>query len=386
MAGVTSSSPILPAYGQSLGFDPGTVGWLIASFGIARFLTNLPAGMLSERVGPFPVVVAALMITATGSVLAAWASSWQELLAARSIQGIGSSIYMTISIALVAQIGSGSERGRRMALYETSLLTGAVIGPLFGGFVAHYVGLYAPFLGQALFNLLALALFACFSTSLPNARRGATHGGAVEDEGPYLTAGRRALRMIPAYYLSFSIFFTRTVAQFYLIPLIAVDELGFTHQLVGFLLAAYGLASFAPLPFVGRLIGSIGSRPASLIGNLIVLSALMGLFLSDSRLAFWLFTVGLAFGTSMLGACSGAITADLANPATYGRVFGIARMWGDAGYVLGPIIVGTAISETLISVRGGFFVNTLAVSLALLAIGTTLYSGRRRDPRGNLPL
>lgn len=376
LAGVTSSSTILPAYAQSVGFDPGTVGWLVASFGIARFLTNLPAGMVSERVGALPTVVAALGITVFGSLLAAWATSWPELLAARSIQGIGSGIYMTIAIALVAQLGSGSDRGRRMALYESSLLTGAVIGPVFGGYLAHHLGLPAPFLVQALLNMVALALFICFSRSIPQVRTGAAQRPPIEDSGPLPMASRGVMK-IATYYLSFSIFFTRAVAQFYLIPLVAVDELGFTHEWVGILLAAYGLASFAPLPFVGRLVDSIGARRASLIANLIVLSSLMGFFLSDSNPMFWLFTVGLAFGSSMLGACSGAITADLATPSTYGRVFGIARTWGDAGYVLGPIFVGIAISESLISLRGGFFLNAFAVVLAILGVGATMLSRRR---------
>lgn len=187
--------------------------------------------------------------------------------------------------------------------------------------------------------------------------------------------------MLPAYYLSFSIFLTRTVSQFYLIPLVAVGELGLSHQLVGFLLALYGVASFAPLLFVGPLIERIGSRPASLIGNIIVFSALLGLFLTNSHAAFWVFTVGHAIGSSMLGACSGAIMADLASPKSYGRVFGSARMWGDAGYILGPILIGTAISQSLISVRGGFFVNAVVVFIAFLVLGISLLRKGTTLPR-----
>ncbi len=375
--GVASTSPILPAYAQTLGFDPGTVGWLIASFGIARFLTNLPAGILSERSGPFPAVVVALMITASGSAIAAWAGSWQELLAARCIQGIGSGIYMTTAIALVARMETATGRGRRIALYESSLLTGSVIGPLLGGVIADYIGLHGPFLGQALFTLLALVLFVCFSDSRAERERASRPPETIREDGLTLASGPGRFRLVPAYYQTFSIFLTRTVSQFYLIPVVAVDELGFTHRLVGFLLALYGVTSFASLFFVGTVIDRIGSRPASLIGNLVVLSALLGLFLSDSYISFWIFTIGLAVGSSILGASSGAITADLADPRSYGRVFGTSRMWGDAGYILGPIMVGTAISESVISIRGGFFLNGIIVLLAFLAIGASL----RRDPR-----
>ncbi|MFH1086698.1 MAG: MFS transporter, partial [Chloroflexota bacterium] len=51
MLGMGLVGPILPLYASSFGVSAAAVGMLVTAFGIARFITNMPAGALAERIG-----------------------------------------------------------------------------------------------------------------------------------------------------------------------------------------------------------------------------------------------------------------------------------------------------------------------------------------------
>ena len=50
--------PLLPRYVSELGGSVLAVGLALSSYAAARLFTNIPAGMLSERIGRRPVIVA----------------------------------------------------------------------------------------------------------------------------------------------------------------------------------------------------------------------------------------------------------------------------------------------------------------------------------------
>jgi len=51
MMGMGMVVPILPLYGRSFGVSTTLIGFLITSFGLARVITDLPAGIWLEKYG-----------------------------------------------------------------------------------------------------------------------------------------------------------------------------------------------------------------------------------------------------------------------------------------------------------------------------------------------
>lgn len=85
------------------------------------------------------------LIIAVTAFLNARAVSFLEFLLYRTIQGIGSSMWMTSRSTLLADILRPEERGRIMGYFQTFQLLGSSAGPVIGGYVALWYRLQSTF-------------------------------------------------------------------------------------------------------------------------------------------------------------------------------------------------------------------------------------------------
>jgi len=146
MLGIGLVSPILPQYACTFGVNITMVGLLITAFGVARILVDIPAGKLTNRWGRRPVLIVGPLIQAVSSIGCGLATHYGMLLCFRFIQGIGSAMYTTAALVMLADISTSANRGRLMSYYQGSLLLGSGLGPTMGGLIAQHFGLAAPFL------------------------------------------------------------------------------------------------------------------------------------------------------------------------------------------------------------------------------------------------
>ncbi len=128
--------PLLPIYADLFSMDPQgwTIGALMASFSLMQFITAPLWGMLSDRIGRRPVLIAGL----TGSVIFysvfAWATWWRDLpllFASRIGAGIAGATIPTTQ-AYIADSTTPENRSRGMALIGIAMGFGFTFGPLLG--------------------------------------------------------------------------------------------------------------------------------------------------------------------------------------------------------------------------------------------------------------
>ena len=122
MSGNGVVSPILSLYAQTFGVASTLVGMLVTIFGIGRLIANLPAGILSQRIGRRPLLFIGPLVVAGSSAFAAMTHDFSMLLVWRLVQGVGSGIYMTASLASIADISPPQFRASNMALYQAALV------------------------------------------------------------------------------------------------------------------------------------------------------------------------------------------------------------------------------------------------------------------------
>ena len=111
-------TPVLPSYARSFGLSGGAVGLVIGSYGLARFLANVPAGHLAERQGRRRVIILGTAITSIAAALIATATSLTLLLAYRLLAGLGAATVLTAGEIMVGDIATPENRGRMMSLYQ----------------------------------------------------------------------------------------------------------------------------------------------------------------------------------------------------------------------------------------------------------------------------
>lgn len=119
---------------------------------------QIPAGLVSDRVGRLPVLYAGMTLFAVAAIVAANANDISLMLIARFVQGFGSASAIVLSRAIVRDVANGREAAKLMSLMTMIFTAGPVIAPTIGALLVSQWGWRAPFVAIA--GLGVVVLFA----------------------------------------------------------------------------------------------------------------------------------------------------------------------------------------------------------------------------------
>jgi len=139
------ATPILPLFGESIGANCADIGLTLSAFAAARLVLNIPIGILADRYGRKPLLVAGPLISAVGMVGSGLSSSIPELLFWRIIAGAGNAAYLGGAQLYLLDNSTEENRGRVISANHAALLCGVGAGPAIGGLAGSLYGLQAPF-------------------------------------------------------------------------------------------------------------------------------------------------------------------------------------------------------------------------------------------------
>nr|WP_279581305.1 MFS transporter [Fodinicola feengrottensis] len=108
--------------------------WIMDVYGftIAGFLVTM--GTLGDRIGRRRLLMIGAAAFGLFSVVAAYSTSADMLIAARALLGIAGATLMPSTLALISgMFRNERQRGTAISVWATCLLVGTVIGPLVGG-------------------------------------------------------------------------------------------------------------------------------------------------------------------------------------------------------------------------------------------------------------
>lgn len=333
--------PVAPLYAQGFGVSETAVGLTIGVYGLARFGINVPAGRLADRHGRRRLLALGGIVTVLGNLLCALAPGYAAFLGARFVAGAGAAMVLTGGQTVLADISEPRNRGRVMALYQGVFLFAVGAGPLPGGLLAARFGLAAPFVANAALAALALAVA---WLRVPETR-GLRRDAAAESSPPLPLRRQLALlRGVPGFGLvglvSFSIFFARTGALFNVVPLDAERRLGLGPERIGIGLGLISIVGLLLAYPSGMMVDRFGRKavivPASLLtaGSMLLFAVVPGWGWFLGACVIW------AVATGVGGAAPAAYAADIAPAGMTAAALGSYRMVADAGYVVGPLLLG----------------------------------------------
>src|SRR5438132_7958453 len=142
--------------------EPAGVGLIASATFVGMFIGAAAAGRLADRYGRRGVFTTTLVVFSIGSALSALAPTFETLLAARLIAGLGLGGELPVAATLVSELSPRSQRGRMIVLLESfwawgTILAGVVaitILPAYGWPWAFAIGalpaLYVAYLRRAL--------------------------------------------------------------------------------------------------------------------------------------------------------------------------------------------------------------------------------------------
>lgn len=351
-------TPVMATHAQSFGVPGWQIGLMITLFAAGRLAADLPAGVLAGRYGLRMLLVGGPLLCGLGGLIGGLATDYPTVLAGRTVQGVGSGLYMTAATIAVARMSSASSRGKLMAMHQGAMLVGAAIGPSLGGWTAALWGAEGPFLAGAAIGF-ATALAAAVMMSEP-------HGDANRrGHGPVASLLRSA-PFVAVLAVNFTTFLTRTVGHWQILPLMAVERFNAGPEDIGLALTLSALGTFAVLPLAARLIERTPRVPLITL-SLLASAACLGVVVAapDMSTLMW-GMVAMGAATGIAGPAVAAYAVEITDPADHGPAMGALRFAGDMGYLVGPLSFGFIMDLTGLSQSGGLALNAVLVAMAAL--------------------
>ncbi|CAM5594197.1 Putative multidrug resistance protein MdtD [Streptomyces alboniger] len=156
----TVLSVAIPSLTRELDASTSDIQWMINAYSLVQSGLLLTAGSSADRYGRKKMLMAGLALFGAGSLVAAFAQSSAQLIAARAGMGVGGALLMTTTLAVVVQIFDDSERVKAIGIWSTVSSLGFAAGPLLGGFMLNHFWWGSIFLINLPVALLGLAAVA----------------------------------------------------------------------------------------------------------------------------------------------------------------------------------------------------------------------------------
>ncbi|WP_215905781.1 multidrug effflux MFS transporter [Phreatobacter cathodiphilus] len=130
---IDSMLPALPEIGEALGIvSPNARQWVVTSYLLGFGVAQVIYGTLADRFGRRPVLLIGLAIYVVGSLAATFATSFEAMMVARVVQGIGAAASRVLAVSIVRDTFSGRQMARVMSLAFIVFLAVPILAPSIG--------------------------------------------------------------------------------------------------------------------------------------------------------------------------------------------------------------------------------------------------------------
>ncbi len=327
------------------GFDKVQLGLIGSAFmwvyaGAAPF-----AGISGDLLRRKDLILGGCIFWSAVTVMTGWCSKLWHFVAVRAAEGFGETFYFPASMSLLSDYHTPKTRSRAMALHQSSVYVGTILGSWLGAWFAERHGWRVGFYFFGITGMvLAIVLYRFLRE--PDRNRGLPAGG----EKVTMREGLAAIFREPAALLIMGAFVgANFVATIFLTwtPTFLVEKFGFRLTTAGLSGTVFiHLASAFSVPVGGILADRlaaryVGGRMMVQIAGLLV-GAIFVFFVGSTT------TVGVLLTTMVFfGACKGfydsnifAAIYDVIHPRVRSSAAGIMNTVGWTGGALGPLAVG----------------------------------------------
>lgn len=410
-------SPALPAIGRDLSVQTSDLAWIFTLYLLVTVVSIAIASTLADRYGRRAVYLGCIGLFAAGSIVAIAAPTYGILLFARGLQALGAGGIFPVATAAIGDVVPSDRRGAALGMVAATWGLAAVIGPLVGGLIAHFISwrwIFVPNLPLAAvvfwfarqdvpavaprrrepldgvgLLLLCLGLLGVMDGLIASRPVvgilgiGALFAFALwERLSDYPIVPLELLRapqLAKTYALEIVIGILE--GSLFFIPTVLVGAQDVSYATAGAIAALGALTFVIVIPASGRALDRIGSRDVLLVGT-----ALTEIGLAVFALGFgsmWLvllamIVAGAGFG-ALLGAPTRYIVTNETNEGTRATAIGLLSQCLIVGQIVGSSLAGGVIGMATSELAGyrHAYLAFCGVAFVAIVLATTL------KPRGS---
>ena len=313
----------------------------IATFGLAKALTNLFAGSLSERFGRRRILIAGWMAALPVPFMIIFAPSWGWIIAANAFLGINQGLAWSMTVNMKIDLVGPRRRGMALGFNEAAGYLSVAAAAFLAGVIAQRWGLRPePFYLGIAFAACGLAISVLFV-------RDTAHHVLLEAVVP---VQRQALSQgfadatwrRPALFGASQAGFMNNLNDglvWGVFPLLFVSK-GLRLNEIAFLAASYPLVWGGLQLVTGWVSDWTGRKPLVVCGMLLQGGAIAMAAAADGFDLWLVALILLGIGTAMVYPTLLAAVGDVVRPRDRATTLGVYRFWRDAGSMTGALAGG----------------------------------------------
>jgi len=335
--------PVLALFAESLGAGPERIGLIVSVSTLTGVFLKLPSGALSDIYGRRMLLQVGVIAFGLPPFLYPFISDLNLLTVLRMFHGLATAIFAPSALATVAELYR-ERRGAALGTYTACTQSGALLGPLIGGYLAYAAGFSTAFVAAGIFGCIAVAIFYSLHLSPPPPRvheKGLAPVLAEMWKGFTIVARNRKVLITSSTDAAKMI---ANGALMAFLPLYGVS-VGLNPGEVGLLFTVQALTSFFSKPIMGRVSDRVGRQPLIMLGLLICAATFVCISHVSVFSVLLFLSAGFGYGEAVVTSSSSAFVADSSEFKTLGAGMGMQGTIGDIGHASGPLLAGVLIAN-----------------------------------------
>lgn len=325
--------PVISTFAESVGATSFVAGLAVGMYSFSNTFGNIISGFLTDKKGPFHILVAGLLLTGVSLSLYSFINEPIMLLIVRFIHGLVAGLIVPAAFTFLANATAQEKRGKGGAISGAFIGISAIIGPAFSGIMASRQSV--PFV----FNITSICMLILGVLALGLLR----NKKIIKSKEQSVYIPVRTFFSNPGTLKSFTgaffLMFSQGVIA-YQLPL-HVQQLGFDSRMSGMLMSTFGIV--AVLVFIlptNRIFDKVAPVYTLALG--IGLMGISQLLLSQANSSSLLYT-SLAFygiGFGLLFPSINSLLIDSTSEKVRGKAYGYFYAFFSFGVVIGSSLLG----------------------------------------------
>lgn len=355
--GVSSVAPAFPSIARSLDVSTNRIGLLITFFTLPGIIFTPIFGILADRLSRKIILVPSLFLFGIAGTACAFATTFDQLLLFRVLQGIGSAALGVLNLTLIGDLYFGHRRATVMGYNGSVLSIGTALYPAIGGALA-IMGWYYPFF----LSLLAIPVGLFALVFLSQNKDESDLGIRIYlSEIKSALLSRSVLGLFTSMFLTFIILYGGYITFF---TILLDEKFAKSSFMIGVILSGSSIVTAFTSAQLGKLTQRFNER--TLIRTAATLYMLIFLIIPSID-NIWYFV----FPIALFGVAQGINIPSILNlltgyaPKDFRAAFlSINWMVMRIGQALGPYLLGLA--YLYINIEGTFYFTALAALLFMM--------------------
>lgn len=341
------------------------IGSFVASFGFVKAILNLYAGKWGESYGRKPVLVLGWATALPIPIILIFAPSWGWIVAGNILLGINQALTWSMAINAKIDLAGPKQRGLAVGVDESFGYSGLAVGAWVTGLIAGHTGNLRP----EPFYFMAGVVVLAFLISVVLIKETIQYAQAEGDDDSYdanlpfravlkrATYGDRTL--FAAAQAGHIENFVDTL--FWIVVPLYLTSQGLAIQVAGFVVGVHSAMYFLQIG-TGGLADRIGRRPPVIAGMYLAGASVMGMVLVEGYI-LWIVMAALSgLGMALLYPNLMTVPGDACHPSWRAEGMGVYRMWRDAGYGVGAVVIG--LTMEFVSLTAAFYVTAMLMIIS----------------------